>query len=976
VLLERQRAVQNFREAVSLAHEGKGRKAKRLQVLADWNLGKALSGIREFTEADALIGPTVQFYNRELSLEAAGAHLALGTSLARQGQLTEALSSGREALAIHEQIGETTSVQFANIHGLLGYLSWKTDRFETARTHLETAERVFLHIGGPDSDWLGALSINLGGLYDDMGLARKSVDQYRRAHRIFSALDNEHPFFWMIYNNWGNAYSDLGEYTLAIRYLEAAIQLNPTGRYHNNLGNVYLEKGDLANAEKHFELALAKLSAASEIDSSELARPYHNLAILYRQRGQHERAIDFDRRSLPYRMAAGGLYQMDVARTYQGLVDSHLALSQSTQAMAYLDTTLLIQQTLVTSGQHPELIATYLSKAGIARAQNDATLARACYKEAIRASGYQPDDFSGIHAPAAFLAAMHAKGHFLLNRYQSNGDLQDLSEAHQTFREAVTAIGHFRQTLVEEASKTDLTGAYFTLFEGAINTAYLLYQFDPGRKELPAEAFSYAEQSKSLTLLESIQQSRALVFAGIPSDLLEREQELRERINYEEKELIRLNEEAAQVADPAIRSLRETIFQRNLQYQYLQERFERDYPEYYRLKHATTVVSLEEVSRRLSQTGQAILEYVVGEENIFLFLIRSDEFQLLKIRKDFPLSDWIQQMREGMTTYHTTAAPPDLLKIRMQQQYAEVAHQLFRKLIAPVEDQLPDRLLIIPDGVLGYLPFEALLTELPNRPDRFHTHAYLLRDHAISYSYSATLLEEVEEKRQISAPRPGALAFAPFYDGDQTELSQLQAYTPPSSLRSGFQPLAFSGEEVYQVKRLMGGEALIGKDATEEAFRKHCGAYRILHLSTHGKADDRSSDLSYLAFTPIDDGEENELLYVRDLYNLRLNADLVVLSACETGIGRLQRGEGIISLARAFTYAGAKSIVTTLWSVSDAKSKFLVTRFYEYLTKGVSKDRALQRAKLDLLETFAGEAADPFYWAGFVGVGSMTPIAN
>ena len=148
--------------------------------------------------------------------------------------------------------------------------------------------------------------------------------------------------------------------------------------------------------------------------------------------------------------------------------------------------------------------------------------------------------------------------------------------------------------------------------------------------------------------------------------------------------------------------------------------------------------------------------------------------------------------------------------------------------------------------------------------------------------------------------------------------------------------------------------------------------YSVIHLSTHGKADDRVGDYSFLAFTEIPDSLENEYLYVRDLYNLRLNADMVVLSACETGIGELQRGEGILSLARGFTYAGAKSIINSLWSVNDQSTKFLMERFYTYLLEGLDKDAALRQAKLDYLAS--GENADPYFWAAFVPVGDMSPV--
>jgi CHAT domain-containing protein len=264
------------------------------------------------------------------------------------------------------------------------------------------------------------------------------------------------------------------------------------------------------------------------------------------------------------------------------------------------------------------------------------------------------------------------------------------------------------------------------------------------------------------------------------------------------------------------------------------------------------------------------------------------------------------------------------------------------------------------------------LTKKPEKAIRFRDHAYLLREHSISYSFSATLLREMMQKKHQTIPTKPLLAYAPFFDGDTTSLAKI--FTDDVTMRRNLTPLSNSGEEAYRIAKSMGGEAIVGKEATEQKFIETVSSARIIHLATHGQADDKSGDYSFLAFAPLKDSLENELLYVRDLYNLTLNADLVVLSACETGIGKLQRGEGIISLARAFAYAGSKSIVTSLWSVNDAKTKDLMLLFYNNLKKGKSKDAALREAKLSFINKNAQPNANPFFWAGFIGIGDMSKM--
>ena len=170
------------------------------------------------------------------------------------------------------------------------------------------------------------------------------------------------------------------------------------------------------------------------------------------------------------------------------------------------------------------------------------------------------------------------------------------------------------------------------------------------------------------------------------------------------------------------------------------------------------------------------------------------------------------------------------------------------------------------------------------------------------------------------------------------------------------------------------GDYFVNSDATEQKFYDVAGDYRMVHLSTHGVADARQGDYSYLAFAEQKDSIENEFLYVRDIYNTQLNADLVFLSACETAQGELQRGEGIISLARAFAYAGAKSIITTLWQVDDAATKDISIDFYKNLKKGFSKDVAQRNAKLRHIKTAKSAQKYPFFWAAMIGIGDMGAV--
>jgi CHAT domain-containing protein len=416
-----------------------------------------------------------------------------------------------------------------------------------------------------------------------------------------------------------------------------------------------------------------------------------------------------------------------------------------------------------------------------------------------------------------------------------------------------------------------------------------------------------------------------------------------------------------------------TRFDIDCQYETLKSRFESDYPQYYKAKYDLTTIPLQEVQSELLQPNQSLLEYFVGDSSIFAFLVRKDTFMVKEIKHDFPLDKWVKDMTKN-GIYGDPSKPTNNNETITN--YTHAAYQLYEKIVAPVAGQLTEQVIVVPDGVLSYVPFEALLTQKPPREGAFSTYPFMLREHQISYCYSATLLKEMQQKQHRQKPSGEALALAPFYHGNVPELVSRIDKMSLLTLRDTLGSLKASGEEVAIVAKLMNGEAKYGGQSSLEQFKEAASSYRILHLSTHGVASDQTGDYVYLAFAVPGDSTAYDKLYARDLYNYQLNADMVVLSACETGSGKLRRGEGIISLARAFAYAGAKSIFPTLWQVSDAKTAELMKLFYKNLKMGMSKDAALRKAKLDFIADKKLGNPHPFYWAGMIGIGDMAPITH
>ena len=538
-----------------------------------------------------------------------------------------------------------------------------------------------------------------------------------------------------------------------------------------------------------------------------------------------------------------------------------------------------------------------------------------------------------------------------------------LKKSFQCIQEAQKAIDYQLITLDEKSSQT-WQERYYPVYEQAVRLAMLGYRTNKSNDYM-TRAFFFVEQSRARFLQAQIKGINALQLTSIPDRFLKKEYDLRTSITFYDKRRFQAISSGQSETDSIVLNIDSKRFDLRQERDALIKTFETQYPDYYRLKYDTRVVDVTTVQNNLLTPNQTLLEYFVGDSSIYAFVISPDKYTVKEIKKDFPLEEWVESLRKDLSENYQVSL----------RDYVDKGHKLYEKLVAPVADLLSEELVIIPDGVLGYLPFEALLTAPVSNPQKLKAYPYWLKDKQISYCYSATLLKEMMDKKHRKTPSEELLAFAPFYDGDTTLFTNLFSPYTEQRLRSeGLKPLPHSGEEAYRISQMMGGTMYADKDATEDRFIQLASDYRILHLATHGQANDKSGDYSFLAFTEIKDSLENELLYLRDLYNLQLNADMVVLSACETGIGELQRGEGIISLARGFTYAGAKSIFTTLWSVSDERTKDLNLLFYQHLKDGKRKDAALRQAKLDYIQQLESKEqiyAHPYFWSGMIGIGDM-----
>ena len=355
--------------------------------------------------------------------------------------------------------------------------------------------------------------------------------------------------------------------------------------------------------------------------------------------------------------------------------------------------------------------------------------------------------------------------------------------------------------------------------------------------------------------------------------------------------------------------------------------------------------------------GSSLLEFYLGSDSLYYFIVHGEALYFDKMVLP-------AQLEQRITDLLVALRGKDF------KSYTTLAFDLYQQLMEPILKHIEstpalkqtEHLLIIPDGVLSYIPFETLLTS-PAQTNDYASLEYLLKSYRISYHYSSQLMAQPVASQESNQR---FLGFAPQFEDEFDGLAYGERTRAYQELMPG---LPNAKEEVETIASLLNGVAQTGIDATESNFKKMAAQYSILHLASHSIIEDEEPLYSKLLFDNEADSLEDGALHVYELYNMQLNADLVTLSACNTGIGKLYKGEGMISLARGFLYAGVPNLVMSLWAVPDRPTKDLMTYFYEELRKGNSKDLALHRAKIRFLENADNVTANPYYWGSFIYMG-------
>lgn len=954
------------KELICRCHYSKGQYKQAIQ-----NCQKALSLQRD------ILG--------EVTTEVGELYSLLGRIYGSQGKTKEGLAANEKAYAIFTKLyGEShpkTSIYQRNLGGKYIMDAQPDELAQKGYQYLTEALEVQLQEWGENNINTAITLHYLGKYFNRQGQYYKALDYQKRALQIYAVLGKGRaPLAYYMYRVIGLLYQRLGDYKAAEDYLEIALEGNEArlGKDHAMLSLDYYALWVVCKNANRFDQAAEYLHKAIALISRKygpehigLPHMYEGLGQLLIEKGDYQQGIDMNQKALAIWQSHYSEPTQNFTFSLHNIATAYQMQGAYTTAISYYEQALQIYRQ--TNGvKVPQVANVYIGMANAYASLQEMKKARDHFDLALATIDFREngDHFAQVQSFTILMNALTSYGQFLKEWSVIEKSEALRNQSIQMYDLAFQALDQMHLEIQSPESQQFIQKeAIGRLFEPLI-VLDVEQQLDPDREGSPEKSFKVAERSKALSLLMSANKSNAYQFDENLQVLVEKEEEIRAAIKEREQYLANEKAKAAQADAQTIASLNEQLNYYRKQFYANLATLERKYPDYYQLKHQVEVYGVSQARALLPPEPTALLEYFVGDDSIYAFVITHDLYQVVSMPVDPDLHNWISALREQMINFSPFGGRSGESAHLQADHLSEILHHIYQSIFAPIEAQLdlPEQLIIVPDGVLGYVPFEMLLRQMPNDPTLYAGYAYLIKDYQISYTYSATLLGQIKTKKKSRA-KGAFLAFAPaFNQGEDASEDQ-----PLLSSRGDLGPLLYNVPEAESLQQLMGGEAFIGDQATEEAFLQHASDYRIIHLATHAKADDLVGDYAYLAFEEIPDSIENELLYNRELYQLDLEADMVVLSACETGTGELQRGEGIISLARGFSYAGAKSIITTLWSVDDQKTKHLMEGFYAYIKAGLPKDAALRQAKLDFIDQYSHDA-HPFYWAAFIPIGDMSSI--
>ena len=876
--------------------------------------------------------------------------------------LSRAIELFKGAIGEYEPIKTVRSWRRkGRIYNIIGVAYIRLSYYDLASEYLDKAVTTYkqtpnneLYVAGPMS--------NLGALYLRMGQYDKSIDLYTDliANRIKSAGKNDSQLR-IYYTNLSLVYAKMQQFNLALEYKERAFRLSQqllAGNDERMLEQHITMAKALIDANRDAE-ARAQLERAQQIMNGLSVRPPNQqgnidmqIGRIYLRDKQYTKAIRYYEKSIQSFREAYGDLDFNQAVLLSNITECYMqmenyALAEQTQQEA------IAMMRQIAGEKHDELSKMYVLLSQVHdRAGNHSAALQASEMAVDANEGYtqsKPLDFERIQNKNLLMFTLLNKALHYEEAFSRNKDDTLINEAMHYLSLCDSVVNRIQQNESIDDQLYIIDTLNF-VYDRAVMLQFDRYQKGQNVDHLE-NALYFANQGKNTLLRQQLYELDQKKYGVIPEELVSLEQQLKTNISYIQGLLYNMqpNEESA-IADSVTFSFyKDRLFDKQRSLDSLKQVFQTDFPTYFNTRYGVNYLPVKELQNSLPKATQ-LIQFVTTPEHIYAFSIRQSALDFKQIDRSETLD---QELSSYLKALADPTTDPSIINA--------LGNKLYQQLLSPL-GPLAANLIIVPDGQLSLLPFDLLALEDSSEG----AFSYVVEDHNVSYAHSAFSINEKNKGLQQKDNRLLALATSYNTPTDQAGNGQV-----------ALSPLQWTINEVESLLEVYEGESYTEALATEANFKTNAKDKTIIHFASHGIIDHVKPFYSKIVLEndPSDSLNDGNL-YVHELYNMSLDANLVVLSACNTASGELAKGEGVINLGRGFFYAGVPSVVMSHWQVDDESTSILMTHFYRFLAEGLTKSEAMRKAKIKFMDEASPNKKHPFYWGAFIVMGDDSPVVR
>ncbi len=857
-------------------------------------------------------------------------------------------------------------------------IEYKTGNFEVAENTLLLLKKEAKNINP-----INLIAVNnfLGVINMELGKNNKSIEYYNNNLKIFYSLLENDIRIYKTYNNLANIYQVQGKYIKAERYYNKAINIINTsnlpidikkketaGKYYN-LGVVYFKTEKYKKAIEYFNRSF---SIKKAYNLKGIDKIYFNLARCYIKLNNIEKSNSCFISSIKLMRNDYGKEYYRLAPLYMNYGDFLRKTGKFKQAKIYLEKAKSIYERNYTL-KHPYTADSYVytGKYYLSVQKNDSALywfqkslianSKTFQSEDYTENPNPKDCFSGLQ----LLRSLKFKAKAIHSAASEKSNLFAQSKLYynslKTLNTALRLISEIRKEYNSAESKLIITEEEKECYSLCVNASVKLSEIT-NSDVFREVAYQYASAAKASVMNDLSEEEREFK-KTLPDSLFslmknkERKISIYKKSVYEEKEKIKPD-------SLKISFWNSVLFDLNNDYEAFIKKIKSNY--HISENPDKQIISVSEIQERLNKNTE-IAEYFISKnpesdkQVLYIFVISKNKFSLKYFDIDGSFFQDIRIYKNAMNTNSQKKSD-----IYSYNRLNKASYELYKKLIEPVKYLLKDKnIIIVPDEETAFISFESLISGYKvSSSINYAEIPYLIYDYCFSYAYSAPLYLKNKNKKDNSG---FVYAFAPDYK--KTKNTEYR-YQPGN--------LVNTKKEIKSVLSRFNGKAYTGASAKCDSFKSVTGKGGILHLAMHAVSEENNKDFSFLAFSGNQNktGKDKGFLYAYEIENMNINSPLVVLSACNTGTGKLYSGEGVMSLSRSFIKSGVPAVINSLWNVNDNAGFKIMKSFYENLSQGKTKNVSLREAKLAFIKDSPPSLINPKYWSGYVLTGDISPVKH